>query len=315
MTEAKVTALRGAHLAVRDLDQSAKYYEDVWGLKRVAQHGDTIYLRARCGEHHIIALHARPTASLLSLKFGTPTPQDVDALHAKALNFGADVLGSPEELGAEAGGGYGFALQTPEGHQVAISADVVSHDDVGTDRTTPTKLSHVVLNTTKPDEQMAFFSDLLGFKLSDSNGHMDFVRCSKDHHAIALARGKGPGLNHMAFEMDSFDSLMHGCGRLKANDVKLEWGIGRHGPGNNIFAYFIEPNGFVTEYTAEVEQIEDDDSYQPHDAEYWSNFPMRPCRWGLATAASQDLRHAMSGALVEERNKQCDEIISKRIAE
>ena len=42
-------------------------------------------------------------------------------------------------------------------------------------------------------------------------------------------------------------------------DIQIEWGVGRHGPGNNVFAYFIGPVGIVVEYTAEVLQV--DDSY------------------------------------------------------
>ena len=38
----------------------------------------------------------------------------------------------------------------------------------------------------------------------------------------------------------------------------IEWGPGRHGPGNNAFNYFIDPFGVVIEYTAEVEQIDDE---------------------------------------------------------
>ncbi len=33
--------------------------------------------------------------------------------------------------------------------------------------------------------------------------------------------------------------------------------VGRHGPGNNVFSYFIEPNGFVAEYTTELDQIDE----------------------------------------------------------
>ena len=42
--------------------------------------------------------------------------------------------------------------------------------------------------------------------------------------------------------------------------MPIEWGPGRHGPGDNAFNYFIDPFGVVIEYTAEVEQI--DDSYR-----------------------------------------------------
>jgi len=37
------------------------------------------------------------------------------------------------------------------------------------------------------------------------------------------------------------------------------------------------PNGFVVEYTAEVQQV--DDTYVPHDAKWWHDQNIWPCRW------------------------------------
>ena len=37
----------------------------------------------------------------------------------------------------------------------------------------------------------------------------------------------------------------------------IEWGVGRHSAGNNVFAYFAGPDEFPLEYTAEVAQIDD----------------------------------------------------------
>ena len=62
------------------------------------------------------------------------------------------------------------------------------------------------------------------------------------------------------------------------------WGVGRHGPGSNVFSYFVEPNGFVTEYTTEVDQV--DDNYVGHDAKWWKEQNLFPCRWNMAGAPS-----------------------------
>ena len=170
-----------------------------------------------------------------------------------------------------------------------ISSDVARHPNAVNDRSKPIKLSHVVLNSAKIEEQTAFFIDLLGFKLSDSTDMMEFIRCCADHHSIAMARGDGPSLNHMAYEVASIDGLMRGAGRMKKHGFNVEWGVGRHGPGDNVFSYFVEPNGFVVEYTAEVQQV-DEATYKAHDAEYWREFPMRPCRWGMAGHAVEPLQ-------------------------
>ena len=122
---------------------------------------------------------------------------------------------------------------------------------------------------------------------------MHFIRCSTDHHSIAFARMGAPSLNHVAFEVPSFDALMRGAGRMKAHGFSVEWGVGRHGPGDNIFTYFIEPNGLVVEYTAEVEQI-DEATHMPCTPEDWKHTG-NPDRWGFAEMPSERVRAAMGG--------------------
>ena len=189
------------------------------------------------------------------------------------------------------------------------------HQSLNNDGSVPNKLSHVVLNSAQIEQQTAFFVDTLGFKLSDQTDIMDFVRCSADHHSIAMARGKGPTLNHCAFEVESIDGLMRGTGRMKKHGFNVEWGIGRHGPGDNVFGYFVEPNGFVVEYTAEVQQV-DEATYIAQDPEYWRNFPGRPCRWNMAGHPSNRLKAAFSGDISvadPDAGKRCEEIMAQSL--
>ena len=58
----------------------------------------------------------------------------------------------------------------------------------------------------------------------------------------------------------------------------------------------IEPNGFVTEYTTEVERV-DEASHIYGDAKYWDRLPNKPDRCGLAGAPPNGMQQAMSGAL------------------
>ena len=53
-----------------------------------------------------------------------------------------------------------------------------------------------------------------------------------------------------------------------------------------------------------------------HDAEYWRDFPMRPCRWGMATHPSNRIRAAMGGDLSvadQEAGKRCEEIMAQKL--
>jgi catechol 2,3-dioxygenase-like lactoylglutathione lyase family enzyme len=315
MNNAKVTGLRGVELGVRDLHQSAAFYSHVWGLEPVGGQGDTVRLRGNGAEHHVVTLRERPQPGLLGVHFAVADRDAVVALHAKAKAFGAAVQGEPADLPRDAGGGFGFSFKSLEGHVLNVSSDVARHPNVVNDRSKPVKLSHVVLNAARIGDEVTFFLDLLGFKLSDSTQMMEFVRCSADHHSIALARAQGPSLNHMAYEMENIDGLMRGAGRMKQHGFNIEWGVGRHGPGDNVFSYFVEPNGFVTEYTTEVQQVDETD-FEPHYAEYWANFPMRPCRWGMATQPSNRVRAAMGGDLSVAdpgAGKRCEEIMAKTL--
>lgn len=255
-----------------------------------------MHFRATGGEHHVLTIRERPQASLLGVHFAAADRGAVDQLCAKAKGYGVAIADDPAPLDASAGGGYGFRFETPDGLPMTISSDSAQHPDVVVDRSRPTKISHVVLNSARTDDQVPFFIDVLGFKLSDSTHMMEFLRCSADHHSIAIFRNNGPSLNHVAYELPNIDGLMRGAGRLKRSGFDVEWGVGRHGPGSNVFSYFIEPNGFVAEYTTELDQL-DDATHVPQDASYWQKIMPNPDRWGLAGPPSNRMRAAMSGAL------------------
>ena len=296
MSNSRVTGVRSIELGVRDLHRSAEFYTKVWALEEVSSDGDSIRFRATGGEHHVLTIRERPQASLLGVHFAAADRAAVDQLCAKAKGYGVALAGDPAPLDASDGGGYGFRFETPDGLPMSISSDSAQHTDIVLDRSRPTKISHVVLNSARTDDQVPFFIDVLGFRLSDSTHMMEFLRCSADHHSIAIFRNNGPSLNHVAYELPNIDGLMRGAGRVKRSGFDIEWGVGRHGPGSNVFSYFIEPNGFVAEYTTELDQL-DDATHVPQDASYWQKIMPNPDRWGLAGPPSNRMRAAMSGAL------------------
>jgi catechol 2,3-dioxygenase len=102
--------------------------------------------------------------------------------------------------------------------------------------------------------------------------------------------GLGDALNHIAFLMPDLESVMRGGGRMKDAGHAIEWGPGRHGPGDNAFNYFIGPFGEVIEYTAEVEQVGADHVARgPAD---WQWPPGRVDQWGISPPPSARLKEA-----------------------
>lgn len=118
----------------------------------------------------------------------------------------------------------------------------------------------------------------------------------------------------MAFELPNLDGLMYAAGRVRMKGYPLEWGVGRHsGPGNNIFSFFVEPNGFAAEYTTDMEQV-DDATYPQRSAEWWaSHRPNGPDAWGLCYQRSPWLAKARTGVLAAELDQRCEDIISYRL--
>ena len=146
------------------------------------------------------------------------------------------------------------------------------------------------MNSRDTPAAQAFYEQALGFRLSDRTRIMAFMRCNTDHHNIALADADNDCLNHIAFMMPNLDAVMRGGGRMKDAGYPIHWGPGRHGPGNNLFNYFLGPFDFAIEYTAEVSTV--DDSYRTGNPEDWKWPPGRIDHWGIGTGPSADLKAA-----------------------
>jgi catechol 2,3-dioxygenase-like lactoylglutathione lyase family enzyme len=286
-----ISRLRAVALAGPGLPALEPFYRDVWGLIPVAHADGAVYLRGTGPEHHIVALHERPARGIVSIDFAAADRDAVDALHRRLAGQRVRVS-DPAPL-ATPGGGYGFALHDPDGRRLRVLADVVQHEGTADHDDHPRKLSHVVLNSPQLETVKDFYCDVLGFRVSDwSEDQMVFLRCSADHHSIALNRLGHASLNHVAFEMRSIHAYMRGIGRLKQAGHQVDWGPGRHGPGNNPFAYFALPGGFVFEYTSELQQV-DEASHRP---QVWARVPHLSDLWGTAGPPSPAIRAAMAGA-------------------
>jgi catechol 2,3-dioxygenase len=290
----RVSGLRSVEFGVPDVAAAARFYSDTWGLAPVGPKTGEASLRATGAAQPILVLREAPRPEFRSVELNAPDKPTVDALHARAVGRGAKILAAPAAIAAGAGERYGFAFADLEGRRFAIScaAESGGADADAVDR--PRKLSHVVLNSAAAERATEYFCDVLGFQLSDRTVMMDFLRCNTDHHSLAFVRTGRTALNHVAFEMPSFDALMRGSGRVKDAGFPVEWGVGRHGPGNNIFNYFIDPHGFVIEYTAEVLQIVNEAAYPVGGPDDWKWPPGRSDRWGAAPPSAR-LRAAMDG--------------------
>jgi catechol 2,3-dioxygenase-like lactoylglutathione lyase family enzyme len=125
----------------------------------------------------------------------------------------------------------------------------------------PRRLGHVLYGTPDLDASIAFLTGVLGFRLSDqSPGIIAFLRCSPDHHNVALAKSPVPFFHHSSWQVNDLDEIGNGGQHLMSRyeDVSV-WGVGRHFLGSNLFWYLRDPAGNMAEYYSDLDQIDDDD--------------------------------------------------------
>lgn len=291
MASSPVSGLRSVELGVTDVAAHEKFYIDVWQLALVERKDGASYLRGTGAEHHVLALHPHPRTELLSITLSALSRADVEALATRLRANRVNALTAPAPM-HEPGGGYGISFRDPEGRVFRVIAEDQRHADAKLVADRPERLAHVVLNAVDKVAAAKFFVDVLGFKLSDRTRIMDFIRCNSDHHSLSFAVGQAATLNHIAFQMPDLESVMRGAGRLKDAGYPIEWGVGRHGPGNNVFSYFVAPGDVVIEYTAEVEQV--DDTYKTGAPEDWTWPAGRMDRWGIASPPTARLKEAQN---------------------
>ncbi|MFJ6983043.1 MULTISPECIES: VOC family protein [unclassified Streptomyces] len=313
-----ITRLRSIDLSAADPSALLDFYERTWGLRRVAVTDDgAVQLRARGAEHHVLTLTPGVGHSLERIALAAADPAAVDAVAARVRAAGHTVTDSPGPRTAP-GGGYAVAFRDPEGRLVEVSCGLTEHTDgppgdTGDEASEaggaeggqggeggegaaphaygPDRLSHIVLNSVDLPASQRFYTEVLGFQVSDwyENDQMVFLRCNELHHCIVLAPGRWTSLNHVAFEVASADEVMRALGRMRAAGFDTVWGPGRHGPGGNVFCYFTDPVGNVIEYTAEL--LEVDDTWE---ARSWERTPENADVWGTSGGITPDVIAAMS---------------------
>jgi catechol 2,3-dioxygenase-like lactoylglutathione lyase family enzyme len=229
--------------------------------------------------HYTVAVSEGPTRAVVSATF-TGTRSEVEATWDRVQTSGLKRGPWVDEFD-EPGRGGGFRVAGPEGepYRYVIEREPAPAA-LATDRARPTRVAHVVFNTADRETASRVLVDTFGFKLSDRTRFMNFLRCDDLHHVVAYADSKHTTLNHIAFEMPDIDAVLGGMGRLKDAGYVSVWGPGRHGPGHNVFAYFVTPFGACVEYTAEVQRV--DDSYKTGTPESWQWPPGRTDHWGIA---------------------------------
>lgn len=142
----------------------------------------------------------------------------------------------------------------------------------------PRKLGHTNFLTAELDAQTAFYTDVLGMRITDRLGDAGvWFHVNADHHTLAFVDKGYPHLHHLALEMVDWGELRVAFDHLAQHGRWLAWGPLRHGLGQNLSGYVRVPEEeLFVEIFCDVEQLEPD-----HEPRQWPDDAHASNVWGI----------------------------------
>ncbi|MGE4339098.1 MAG: VOC family protein [Pigmentiphaga sp.] len=148
----------------------------------------------------------------------------------------------------------------PDGNRIAFAPPAAAAASSEDDDVVPSAvLQHFALRTPQLETMLAFYRDRLGFVVSDlvrtEGGELTaaFLRTDVLHHSVALFRAPVSCFDHQSFETIDWHTLKVWADRTGRSRIPIVWGIGRHGPGDDVFFMVRDPDDNLAEISAEIE--------------------------------------------------------------
>lgn len=266
--------LQHVGLTVPDLEIGRSFYESVGLQARMA--GKHLALRCKGRSQDQVRLMPGKVKRLSYVSFGT----DAKGLELvrESLNYhDVQVHPAPFDIGIE-----GLWFKDPSNDWVHVCINESMPDapqpvpelntpgryrrigergctpDSRLRRASPLRLGHLIKFTSDVDRSIAFYTQVLGMKVSDrAADKIAFLRCGcgGDHHVLGLAKSTHSGLHHLSFEVMDIDEIELGAQHLISLGYKSAFGLGRHVAGSNYFHYIRDPWDSLVEYFWDIDVI------------------------------------------------------------
>nr|WP_315430932.1 VOC family protein [uncultured Albidiferax sp.] len=158
--------------------------------------------------------------------------------------------------------GSAVGLRDPDGNLIVFSAPEVAATPGVEGGLPPAMLQHFALRTPHILPMLTFYTEQVGLVLSDavrdSEGQLRacFLRSDNLHHALALFFAPISCFDHQSFEAPDWASMKIWGDHMASLREPIVWGIGRHGPGNDVFFMVRDPDGNLAEISSEIEHCE-----------------------------------------------------------
>ena len=152
-----------------------------------------------------------------------------------------------------------FSLQDPDNNMICFGVQKKENNFYTISIHAP--LQHLTFASKDVERFQNFYQRKLGFQVTDrvikSTGELAtcFITSNHEHHTIACFKSSQNGMDHHSYEAGEWNNIKTWCDHFAQNNVKLMWGPGRHGPGNNLFVFIEDIDGNWIEISAELETV------------------------------------------------------------
>lgn len=258
-------------IGVPNVDETATYYEE-FGL---TPHGDGSFSTSDGGQQ--LRITHSPVRRLLDIGIGVDDPDDVEriagrlrALELTVEHQSGSLVTHEPIAGFRASVSVSSRIEqdstpTPYNGPGRIDRDGRAPGILREEPVRPRKLGHVVIGSTDQEATQRFFTEGIGFKVSDRvPGLAAFMRCSTDHHNVLVQQAPVNFLHHTSWQVEDIDEIGRGATAMLEKDPERHvWGLGRHHVGSNFFWYLKDPAGNFSEYYSDIDCIVDDALWEP----------------------------------------------------
>jgi catechol 2,3-dioxygenase-like lactoylglutathione lyase family enzyme len=188
--------------------------------------------------------------------YAVDSVEQLPVLRERVVRHGGRELRSPTALFAEGA----VCVADPDGNFLIFGVPrIPASDDCAV--TLRARLQHVVVASRDCVAMAQFYERVLGFTLSDKvvdeEGAMRtaFLRSGVEHHTFAVFQASENRLDHHCYEAGDWGLIRDWADYMTGWGIPIQWGPGRHGPGNNLFIFVHDADGNWVELSAELERV------------------------------------------------------------
>lgn len=229
-------------LAVPDVASTVEFLGYHVGLALEEHDATHAYLRTGT-EHHCLELVQ--DASLSAFRYDTvcytvESPAVLADLRRRVVDSGLEPLSLDKS--AQALCDDGFAVTDPNGTRVELITDPVVYAEEPWPDLRPQCLVHPFVITDRYDETLRFYTDVLGFLVSDYvEDFTVFLRGeNRYHHSLAIRRADRFSLEHLCFIMGSLDGVMRRRARAQYKNVRILGDVVNHSASTSLAFYLFD---------------------------------------------------------------------------